>query len=88
MPPKASGVTNSVARTSPNRSTTVSQMIEEISQCRAAWSGKGERPRPRCVSGAGASAVSVPPPAGLSTRLPSPPIARDDRRRRRPVRPG
>ena len=33
IPPKASGVTNSVASTSPKRSTTVSQTIEESSQC-------------------------------------------------------
>ena len=32
MLPNASGVTNSVASTSPNRSTTVSQMTDESSQ--------------------------------------------------------
>src|SRR5207247_9521580 len=39
IPPKASGVTNSVASTRPKRSTTVSQMIDERIQCRAARSG-------------------------------------------------
>jgi hypothetical protein len=38
--PNASGVTNSVASTRPNRSTTVSQTTDASSQCRAARSGK------------------------------------------------
>jgi hypothetical protein len=63
IPPKASGVTNSVASTSPKRSTTVSQMIDESSQCFAARSGKPRAPGvvARSVSGAGASGASVPP---------------------------
>src|SRR2546421_1921834 len=43
IPPKASGVTNSVARTRPKRSTIVSQTIEEMIQCRAARSVYGHR---------------------------------------------
>ncbi len=51
MPPNASGVTNSVARTSPKRSTTVSQTIEERSQCFAAPSGNGKGLPARSVRG-------------------------------------
>src|SRR5204863_7812267 len=60
MPPKASGVMNSVASTSPNRSTTVSQMIEDRNQCFAAWSVNGEGRPARWVNGAGAVAVLAP----------------------------
>jgi hypothetical protein len=38
----ASGLTNSVARTSPKRSTTVSQMTDESSQWRAPRSGNDD----------------------------------------------
>src|SRR5438093_4363514 len=53
MPPNASGVTNSVARTRPNRSTTVSQKIAERIQCRAAPSGNVNRPALLSEIGAG-----------------------------------
>ena len=53
MPPNASGVMNSVARTSPNRSTTVSQTIEDRNQCLAAWSVNGAGRAARSVRGAG-----------------------------------
>src|SRR2546430_2054826 len=43
--PNASGDMNSVASTSPKRSTTVSQKIDEMSQCLAAPSGNGNRRR-------------------------------------------
>src|ERR1051325_8623776 len=85
IPPKASGVTNSVASTRPKRSTTVSQMIEEISQCLAARSEKPSAPGwvARSVSGAGASAACVPPARGRSrSRVPSPPIGRDQKKER------
>src|SRR5436190_1215657 len=64
MPPNASGVTNSVASTSPKRSTIVSQMIAERIQCFAAVSGNGEGPRARSVSGAGACAEATRESAG------------------------
>src|SRR3954454_9760614 len=66
MWPKASGVTNSVASTSPNRSTTVSHTIELRSQWRAARSGNGDAPTARRVSGAGAVAPTVPVLSGRS----------------------
>src|SRR6266480_3434616 len=66
IPPNASGVTNSVASTSPKRSTTVSQMIDERIQCFAAPSGNGDRRVARAVRGAGASATS--PPSAIAAR--------------------
>ena len=47
---------NSVASTRPNRSTTVSQMIEDRNQCLAAWSENGAGRAARSVWGAGAAA--------------------------------
>src|SRR5439155_12874902 len=81
IPPKASGVTNSVARTSPKRSTTVSQMIDERIQCFAAPSGKGEKPLlARAVSGAGASDVKArdSPIAGANIESRAPQDRRND----------
>src|SRR3989475_2103680 len=60
MLPKASGVTNSVARTRPKRSTTVSQKIAERIQWRAARSGNGDGRVALSVSGAGASPITLP----------------------------
>jgi len=83
IPPNASGLMNSVARTSPNRSTTVSQMIEEMIQCFAAPSGNGCRRAARSVRGAGASAVTPDsregrrssPCSAISARIVAPAIA-------------
>ena len=70
MPPNASGVTNSVARTRPKRSTTVSQKIAERNQWRAARSGKrrtdaralsGQRSRRLAITVAGPSVALGPP---------------------------
>ncbi len=58
IPPNASGDTNSVASTSPKRSTTVSQKIDEMSQCLAAPSGNGSRWRSRLRPCAGGSMTS------------------------------
>ena len=61
MPPNASGVTNSVASTRPNRSTTVSQTTDERSQCLRGAVGEAERRRVGGpVSGAGASRTAAP----------------------------
>src|SRR4051812_39128564 len=60
MPPNASGVMNSVASTSPKRSTTVSQKIADNSQCRAARSGYGERVTVPALGGAPRTAASGP----------------------------
>ena len=66
MPPKASGVTNSVARTSPKRSTTVSQKIADRNQWRAARSGNGNGRSGLPASGAGGPSTSAPGPVVLS----------------------
>src|SRR5205809_7764247 len=66
MPPKASGVTNSVASTSPKRSTTVSQKIAERIQWRAARSGNGDGRVALSVSGAGASPITTALPGASS----------------------
>src|SRR6187397_675168 len=59
IPPNASGETNSVASTSPKRSTTVSQMIEERIQWRAAPSGNGNACPKRLRSVVGVSTTDV-----------------------------
>ena len=60
MPPKASGVMNSVARTSPNRSTTVSHTIEDRNQCFAARSVNGAGRTARSLNG-GSDSTEVAP---------------------------
>src|SRR4051812_45199140 len=60
--PNASGLTNSVASTSPKRTTTVSQTMEERTQGRAAPPGNGN-PCPNPLPNVGGASKTAVPPA-------------------------